>query len=813
MSNANENQKPENQPTEERKKITLLQPESGNTAYTADADTDIVLGFVTGDATMTKSGDEKDLIFTFKDADGNVISTITITGFYEVYDKDNLPTFFIPGDTPDSPIELTAEAFFTGNDDLMPASGNEQSPLSDHPGTDPIDPSLLGGTGDGLGGLNTQRVIPVDPPQVIDINPADAPGDGGDGGEGVDQPASDFNDLPVADVFSFSELFDKLEFESSDTSVGSDRPKPPIYYNEDNFVDDLKSYLDNKDFDNFESFLKSTYSGATDNELKQILDIYNKLQAKYEFDNNILDTLETYYKSLDSSGKLIDIYSDDALVVRNYDFTDAFNTDHDYGNDGAATNNSLVTSYALSFAGDATDQLGSGITVGKDDEQADIYLYEEDGSIVGRTNDGKVYFKFSVDENGQIIVTEYKSTNGGILSNDAKILLTRTDVITDGNGDTSRDSASIEIVTDNISIGNTKIIKNLNKDGTTGDDIYYSSDVVTNTKLNTDAGDDFLKIVSESAGIHSSKENKNSTINTGQDDDTVIVDAKVNAMISQVKNSVSTINTGGDDDTVTLAAGNHTMHAGGSGKNIINTGDDADSVTLDAGKIAMNAVNNGKNEINTGADNDKVSITADNYAMSADGNNSQNNIFLEDGDDDLRIVGDFRATSNGTNKISGGEDDDFIFISGQFEASGGGTNIINGGKDNDLIKLTASGITFEDVLTVNGGDGNSDGSTNDIDILLTGVDNLQAVKDGLTAGAITNIEIAIAGDVKGESVAEVLNELGLDKDGDGKIETIELEGWTSDKTSKTYNGQDYQEYTRGSGEDQVTLLIQTGSIA
>ncbi len=755
------------QPIEERKQITLLKPETEGAInkYTVDAETDIVLGFETGAATMSKSDDGSDLVFTFTDANNNIIATIIIEDFYDIYSADELPTFLISDGT--GFMELAAEDLFLGNSELLPAAGNESQQANDHSGSDPIDPELLSGLGEGLSALE-RRSNPTQPSQASDPNSADLSDDdsgGDDSGGGNFGGGNSGGD------------------DSGGGNSGGD--------------------------DSGGGNSGGGNSGGDDSGGASDLPVADVFVAD---DSNIPSGKD---------GKIVNIESDsdgNNFAQRAFDdYSNIFGTNHDYGDDGAATNNSLVTSYALSFREDIGEIL-TNITVGKGKNKEDIYLYaEEDGSFVGRPRgEDTVYFKLFVDENGQFIVTEYLPTNGGTINiTDDTVILTRTDTITDGNGDTNSDSASIEIELKDITIRKNPLdyddIIGKNNTGYTVDDqsaanLLITEKIVTNIDISTENGKDFVKIVTEdSAGLRAQggQENK---IFMNKDDDTLIIDAGTHAMRAD-ENSSNTINTGQNEDMVTLTADKNAMLANG-GENTVDTGKHSDTIDITAGSNAMYAIAGGENTINAGEAKDSVTIKADGFAMWAKNTNSQNIINLEDGADELYIEGDLRAVDGGKNIISGGKNDDFIFIKGDFFGQG---NEIYGGQDDDLIKLEASDLKFGDVLTVHGGDNTSD-KTDDMDILLTGLDNLNAVKGGLTAGAINGIEIAIAGNVEGESVKEVLAELGLDKNEDGKIETAELQGWTPDGPATKYNGQEYQEYTKGLGEDQVTILIQTDSI-
>ncbi len=295
----------------------------------------------------------------------------------------------------------------------------------------------------------------------------------------------------------------------------------------------------------------------------------------------------------------------------------------------------------------------------------------------------------------------------------------------------------------------------------------------------------------------------NANVDLHEGDDLFIVSA-AETVVAMRK---STVDLGAGEDTAHLT-GQHGMHAVKNADNTLNAANDNDTIIIDATTNAMNAIEGGVNTILAGAGDDDVTLEANVRAMRADGTGSENKIELEKGADSLYIEGDLIADGGGVNFISGGQDNDFIWIDGRFIAEDGGKNTIDGGKDDDLIKLTNSGLTLKDVF-IDGGNGTTDG-TDDMDVLLVNAGNLQAVKDGIINNTIQDIEVAIAGDVKGENVDEVLENAGA-KDEDGNWTLTLKDGWSPVK-EETLNNIKYTEYTKTEEGETITLIVQSGLI-
>ncbi|MBI3917015.1 MAG: retention module-containing protein, partial [Betaproteobacteria bacterium] len=133
-------------------------------------------------------------------------------------------------------------------------------------------------------------------------------------------------------------------------------------------------------------------------------------------------------------------------------FADNFADTHDFGADGAG---SISTSYSLSTSGGA-----SGLTDVATGQAVTLHL---NGAVVeGRVSDGEggfhVVFTVSVDTNGTVTLDQQRAVAHDVdgppgpahddavtLSNADLITLTRSSTITDADGDTASDSASIGI--------------------------------------------------------------------------------------------------------------------------------------------------------------------------------------------------------------------------------------------------------------------------------------------------------------------------------------------------------------------------------
>ncbi len=153
---------------------------------------------------------------------------------------------------------------------------------------------------------------------------------------------------------------------------------------------------------------------------------------------------------------------------------------------------------------------------------------------------------------------------------------------------------------------------------------------------------------------------------------------------------------------------------------------------------------------------------------------------------------------SGADELYGGAGDDIIFA--DFSDT-----TVQGGTGNDLIIFNADAVnklTLEDVVKIDGGEG--------IDILLAKVDtaDLSTLLPQATAssievlmygkdGAVTDAALDAAKDFQE-------NALNGKKDGD----KVDMSGWGTG----TDAGNGFTEYTKGTGDDAVTLLIKQGLV-
>lgn len=144
--------------------ITLSRPAAQTRQTVAGgADDRFVFDFSTGDATLSRDGDN--LVFAFDDG-----ASLELTDFYGTYDKENIPDFVVDG------AEISGTDFFMAMNapDLMPAAGPaaQQAQASRHD-ADWANSALYGGI-DRLDGLD----LGFDGPQVEYVR------DGAAGGQG-----------------------------------------------------------------------------------------------------------------------------------------------------------------------------------------------------------------------------------------------------------------------------------------------------------------------------------------------------------------------------------------------------------------------------------------------------------------------------------------------------------------------------------------------------------------------------------------------------------------------------------------------------
>ena len=144
--------------------ITLSRPAAQTRQTVAGgADDRFVFDFSTGDATLSRDGDN--LVFAFDDG-----ASLELTDFYGTYDKENIPDFVVDG------AEISGTDFFMAMNapDLMPAAGPaaQQAQASRHD-ADWANSALYGGI-DRLDGLD----LGFDGPQIEYVR------DGAAGGQG-----------------------------------------------------------------------------------------------------------------------------------------------------------------------------------------------------------------------------------------------------------------------------------------------------------------------------------------------------------------------------------------------------------------------------------------------------------------------------------------------------------------------------------------------------------------------------------------------------------------------------------------------------
>ncbi len=127
------------------------------------------------------------------------------------------------------------------------------------------------------------------------------------------------------------------------------------------------------------------------------------------------------------------------------DFSDNFSNTSDGGADGTA---SISSAYVLSVGGaGATTNL---VDVATGDA---VVLVDNGGVLEGQTSAGDVVFTVSVDGSGTVTLDQQRALEHSVTTdhddpvslNADHIVLTRTDTITDGDGDTASDSESLDI--------------------------------------------------------------------------------------------------------------------------------------------------------------------------------------------------------------------------------------------------------------------------------------------------------------------------------------------------------------------------------
>ncbi len=218
---------------------------------------------------------------------------------------------------------------------------------------------------------------------------------------------------------------------------------------------------------------------------------------------DIADTLK-----FKDDGPAIDISSDglegDELCVDDTtldtndsaNFADNFTVDSSsYGNDGAG---STVSAFSLAIS-------SSGVDSGIDDTATgnDVLLFLESGVVVGRegSSSGAIVFTVSVDADGEVTLDQQRAvvhddpndhdeaSSPAMLSGANTVTLTRTDTITDKDGDSHSDSATLDL-TSALKFKDDGPAIDISSDGLEGDELCVD-DTTLDTNDSANFADNF----------------------------------------------------------------------------------------------------------------------------------------------------------------------------------------------------------------------------------------------------------------------------------------------------------------------------------
>ncbi len=204
-------------------------------------------------------------------------------------------------------------------------------------------------------------------------------------------------------------------------------------------------------------------------------------------------------------------------------------------------------------------------------------------------------------------------------------------------------------------------------------------------------------------------------------------------------------------------------------------GADGETITLEeASKLVADLTHAAKNPANLD--------TLEEAANKLDGDGA---LFGGAGDDILLGFGgdDILHGGEGNDILLGGSGDDVFFL--------GRGDTAFGGSDNDIFIL--DNIALEEVLSVDGGDG--------LDVLLTGVDNLDSVKAMLAEGnsKLSTMEVIMLGD--NMKAAKQLQE-------DMSENSTPPTDWISG-SKHSISGNTFQEYSKDVNGETLTILMRT----
>ncbi len=222
------------------------------------------------------------------------------------------------------------------------------------------------------------------------------------------------------------------------------------------------------------------------------------------------------------------------------------------------------------------------------------------------------------------------------------------------------------------------------------------------------------------------------------------------------------------DDNLSGGKGDDTL-VGGKGDDTLNGGKGDDNL------------NGGKGDDDLGGGKGDDTLTGGKGDDDLDGNKGNDLVIGKAGNDTL-------DGGIGDDELFGNDGDDIIF-------GGSGNDYIVGGKGADELY----GDAGDDLILMDMNDVFVDGGSG-MDVLLVGASDLAGVRDMMSEGDITDMEVIIAGDVKGTSTEEVFGELGISSNENGNIELGE--GWTAGTASGGFT-----EFTNQ--DDSVTILVET----
>ncbi len=314
--------------------------------------------------------------------------------------------------------------------------------------------------------------------------------------------------------------------------------------------------------------------------------------------------------------------------------------------------------------------------------------------------------------------------------------------------------------------------------GQVNDTVYlthYGSDDV-NLSFNYDGDSATNDVVEYKEGLIVNTKDGNDDVWLGQHDDTIYLGEShaenFDGDVGSVDSAVDTFMSGSDQSKTygTEDAPLNVSDLSGPGVDIAHGGGGDDKIYGEGGTDVIYG-GSGNDYIDGGSHNDGIR-----------GGSGNDTIYGGSGDDVL-------YGGDGADDIFGGSGNDLIFASSD--------DTIDGGSGKDIISLvdlnSGTALDVDDVVSIDGGV--------DMDVLLTGMNDIDTVRDILESGKVSNMEVIMLGDNQ-DAAKDVIENLSIDANGQISDATSTWEN----TGSLTLSG-DRGSYNQFTNDEGVTILV------